>query len=436
MGHSEVIDPAVPATCTKAGLTEGKHCAVCGEILTAQEEVAMLAHNWDSGVVTKEPTCNEEGILTFTCATGGETRTESIGRLQHNLVRINGKDPTCIATGLTDGIKCDRCNLWFEEPQVIPATGIHTGGTATCCQKAVCTVCGQEYGDYDANNHPEDQIVTVKPEKKPTCGENGTKAILYCNACKNVIQNDDVIPATGNHIIGTAATCVSKAVCSVCKKSYGEVDPSNHQQIVTDKSKPATCIAPGLTEGSHCEACKGVIKPQETVPLTAHTPTMENKSATCTEDGYIDRVVCSVCKTLLDPGKVVTARGHDWDNWRNPAGYDCTKGGEANRICKVCGKQESKMLPPQSHAYAVVSNIEATCADEGETTYKCTSCGATYSETIPALEHVDEDNNGICDLCKEQMTGEDHCKYCGKIHDGAFGWLVKFFHSILAIFKR
>lgn len=34
------------------------------------------------------------------------------------------------------------------------------------------------------------------------------------------------------------------------------------------------------------------------------------------------------------------------------------------------------------------------------------------------------------------MTGGDHCKYCGKIHSGAFGWLTKFFHSILAIFKR
>ena len=94
------------------------------------------------------------------------------------------------------------------------------------------------------------------------------------------------------------------------------------------------------------------------------------------------------------------------------------------------------MLPQQSHAYAVVSKTDATCTDEGETNYKCTLCGATYSETIPALEHVDKDNDGICDVCKEQMTGGEHCKYCGKVHDGAFGWLTKIFHSIMALFKR
>ena len=34
------------------------------------------------------------------------------------------------------------------------------------------------------------------------------------------------------------------------------------------------------------------------------------------------------------------------------------------------------------------------------------------------------------------MTGGDHCAYCGKIHDGFFGWLVRFFHKIFALFKR
>ena len=37
--HNVVIDKAVPATCTEKGLSEGKHCSKCGEVLLAQTEV-------------------------------------------------------------------------------------------------------------------------------------------------------------------------------------------------------------------------------------------------------------------------------------------------------------------------------------------------------------------------------------------------------------
>lgn len=56
-GHTEVVDPAVPATCTEDGLTEGKHCSVCNEVLIAQETVPATGHNWSNGVCTD---CEEE----------------------------------------------------------------------------------------------------------------------------------------------------------------------------------------------------------------------------------------------------------------------------------------------------------------------------------------------------------------------------------------
>ncbi len=90
-----------------------------------------------------------------------------------------------------------------------------------------------------------------------------------------------------------------------------------------------------------------------------------------------------------------------------------------------------------THTYTATVTTAPTCTTDGEATYTCTVCGDTYTEPIPATgDHVDEDNDGYCDTCDEMMQGGDHCKYCGKIHDGFFGWLVKFFHSIFAIFKR
>ena len=90
--HTVVIDPAVAPTCTEAGLTEGSHCAVCGEVITAQERVPALGHTWGAWIVTTPATCDDAGVETRTCSVCGETETREIAALGHKCARLTDID--------------------------------------------------------------------------------------------------------------------------------------------------------------------------------------------------------------------------------------------------------------------------------------------------------------------------------------------------------
>ena len=80
--HTPVKDEAVAATCTKSGLTEGSHCSACGEVLTPQETIPALGHNFGQWKQIKAPTVNEEGTEQRTCARCGATENRAIAKLQ------------------------------------------------------------------------------------------------------------------------------------------------------------------------------------------------------------------------------------------------------------------------------------------------------------------------------------------------------------------
>ena len=76
LGHTEVIDAALAATCTAAGKTEGKHCSVCNVVLVPQEEIAALGHEFKDYVYNNDATTAADGTETATCTRGcGATDT-------------------------------------------------------------------------------------------------------------------------------------------------------------------------------------------------------------------------------------------------------------------------------------------------------------------------------------------------------------------------
>ena len=73
---------AKEATCTEAGYSGDEVCTVCGETVKTGSTVSAKGHSWDSGAVTKEATTEEEGTKTYTCTVCGETKTETIPKLE------------------------------------------------------------------------------------------------------------------------------------------------------------------------------------------------------------------------------------------------------------------------------------------------------------------------------------------------------------------
>lgn len=89
--HGTVVDPAVAATCTTTGLTEGSHCPDCQFVHVAQDVVPVIDHAYNEGVVTTAPTAATVGVKTFTCTVCDTTRTEEIAKLAPTMVEAGDK---------------------------------------------------------------------------------------------------------------------------------------------------------------------------------------------------------------------------------------------------------------------------------------------------------------------------------------------------------
>ena len=195
------------ATCTEKAIYY-KSCAVCGLSSegTADEATFFsgnaLDHNWGAW------TSNEDGTHTRTCTVDGC----SAGTQTENCIDAN-KDHKCdicdyIISECADDNKdhkCDYCGKKLTE---------HTGGKATCKDKAKCEVCGAEYGELDAKNHTNLKHFPATAATKTTegnieywycegCGKyysdkDGTKGIKKADTVTAKLKDDSKSPQTGD----------------------------------------------------------------------------------------------------------------------------------------------------------------------------------------------------------------------------------------------
>ena len=196
----------VPATCGEAGRVD-TICSNCGEVISTKEIPATGEHTWDNGTVTTEPTENEPGVRTFTCAVCGATKTAPIPATgTHDYQFTRTVAPTCTADGY-DLYTCSGCGA-TEKRNSKPALGhkwdsgkVTTEPTETApgVRTYTCTVCGEVKTEVipatGAHTHKWD---AGKVTTEPTATTPGVRTYT-CTICGQT--KEEAIPPTGGSTV-------------------------------------------------------------------------------------------------------------------------------------------------------------------------------------------------------------------------------------------
>ncbi|MBQ6019886.1 MAG: hypothetical protein IJL26_06865 [Clostridia bacterium] len=239
-----------------------------------------VGHVWDSGVVTKEATCAEEGEALYTCAECGETKTEPIP------VDPDAHDWSAWIDQWTDGhikvCRNDESHIIRESHtwttyELIKATCTSTGILQKYC--VICTgPCGSSTIPVDPSNHG-DNTTHVENAKEATCAEAGYTGDMICDGCGEIAAKGETVPKLAHSwdagVVTKAATCKAKGTklftCTECGATKTEPiakDPNNHASYgtVVKNAAEATCEADGYTGDVCCKGCGAVLTKGETIP--------------------------------------------------------------------------------------------------------------------------------------------------------------------------
>ncbi len=175
--NTEILDSKLP-TCKSEGYTGDTYCIDCMKKLSVGKTIAKLPHTYDSD---EDASCN-------VC---GEIREIQTKACEHkNTESRNVVKETCTVAGYTGDIYCLECHEIVSEGTTVAALG-HIGGEATCSKKAICTVCGLEYGNFDSSKHGKCE---VRNASEATYSVEGYTGDTYCIDCGSKISSGSIIP--------------------------------------------------------------------------------------------------------------------------------------------------------------------------------------------------------------------------------------------------
>ncbi len=271
---------------------------------------------------------NEEVTLYYTFP--------KIAEHKHSPLKVDEVNATCKEAGKKAYYFCPECGKNFEDAKCtkeiadINSWGKiekleHTGGKATCENRAICKNCGEYYGELAEHSFGSAW------DYKDASG--------HAHKCKVCGINDTIISHSG----GTAK-CGGLAKCAECKAEYGEVmqhqwsetpnytDKNGHAHKCTICGEHDTVVkhTPGAeateTSAQLCTVCGYMIKPK--LSHEHSLAKMDEVDATCTTSGKKAYYYCESCNAIFSDSKgnneivdgseiIIEATGHKESKWKS-----------------------------------------------------------------------------------------------------------------------
>ena len=300
------------------------------------------------------------------------------------------------------------------------------GGTATCTQRATCTVCGAEYGDalghdfttswtHDDNEHWKqcsrcDAKDDVSPHTwdsgtittAPTCTKAGKKT-YSCTKCD--ATKIEPIPATGHSWKSDWTSDATHHWYECDNKNCDVTDNAGKKGYAEHSGGKATC-----TQNAVCEFCKAEYG--EKLPHDFTVETVDAKylksAATCTEKAVYYKS-CAVCglssEGTADEATFFSgnALDHDWGAW--------TQNSDEKTHTRICKRDTSHTETENCHGGTATCTAKAVC----------TVCGGEYGEMAAhsfTAEKAEAQYLKSAATCTEKAIYYKSCAVCGLSSEG------------------
>ena len=402
----------------------GKICEKCGA------EYGVLGHDWGAWTPKYDGTnthtrrckrCNAEE--TGSCS-GGYAACDSLGMCNTCGGSYYGGHAWGEWKPNGNGTHIRSCMNYCSEVD----TASCTGGTATCTAKAVCKVCGGEYGEKDPNNH---DLVHFRA-KAPTCTEIGWDAYDRCIRCGYTTRKE--LPAQHDleQHAAKAPTCTeigwnAYETCSRCDyTTYTELTALNHDLVQHD-AQAATCTKPGWNAYETCSRCDHTTYAEQPA-LNHDLVNHDAKAPTCTEIGWDAYKTCSRCDYTTYTE--LPALNHALVN-HDAKAPTCTEiGWDAYKTCSRCDYTTYVELPALNHALVNHDAKAPTCTEIGWDAYKtCSRCDYTTYAELSALNHDFVHHEAKAPTCTEK--GWDAYETCSRCDHTTYAELPALNHALV-----
>ena len=293
-----------------------------------------------------------------------------------------------------------------------------TGGKATCSAKAVCEVCGGEYGEKDSNNHD----LVQHAAKAPTCTEKGWDAYEACKNCNYTTRKE--LPAQHDleQHAAKAPTCTEKGwnayeTCSRCDYTTYAEQPALNHALVNHDAKAPTCTEKGWDAYKTCSRLGCNYTTYQEIPALKHDLVHHNaQAATCTEIGWDAYKTCSRLGCNYTTYQEIPALKHDLVH-HDAQAATCTEiGWDAYDTCSRlgCNYTTYQEIPALKHDLVHHDAQAATCTEIGWDAYDtCSRCDHTTYAELPALNHDLVHHDAKAPTCTEiGWNAFDTCNNC------------------------